>query len=256
PAVAHGRLVVNGQLRGLYTIRQVWDSQSVQEHFPAPVGPLYRLRPPNGVDPYVFMGADSAAYVPAPWEPHVGHPARGDDVVGAALAALPAGAGAMEQVFDKDALLGYLAASAVVMNTDGFVGVYGYADHFQYFDPQTGRFFILPWDPDNTFSSQGEMPNRGLYDRFDGNSLAKVVHESADLRAQYEARIAATMAAVPAAALQAEADRIYAQIRDVAYEDPFKLFPDNGTFDWNLMYVKNFIAQRYAWLAQQLGTGP
>jgi hypothetical protein len=254
-AVAHGRMVVNGDLRGLFTIRQIWDAQSIQEHFTAPVGPLYRLRPPNGVDPYVFKGADSTLYVPMPWEPHINHAVRGDDVVGGALAALPAGAAGMEQVFDKDTLLSYLAASALVMNTDGFMGVYGYADHFQYFDPPTGRFFILPWDPDNTFSSQGEKPTRGIYDRFDGNSLAKVVHASADLRAQYQAKIAAAMAKVPVEAVQAEADRIYDQIHDTAFEDPVKLFT-NGTVEWSHTYVKDFVAQRYAYLRQALGLPP
>ena len=141
------------------------------------------------------------------------------------------------------------------MNTDGFVGVSGVEDHFEYFDPQTGKFFILPWDPDNTFSSQGEKPTRSIYSRFDANALAKIVHGSAVLRAQYQARIAAVMTAVPIEAVQAEADRIYNQIRDTAYEDQVKMFT-NGTFDWGHSYVKDFVAQRYANLRQQLGLPP
>ena len=60
------------------------------------------------------------------------------------------------------------------------------------------------------------------------------------------------MAAVPIAALQAEADRIYQQIHDVVYEDPAKPFP-NSSFEWGYGYVKSFAAQRYDFLRTQLG---
>jgi len=248
---AHGRLVVNGQLRGLYTIRQVWDSESIQEHFTAPVGPLYRLRPGALIDPYVFLGLDAAAYVPLPWEPHITKAARGDDVIGAALQAVAGGETTMAQAFDVDDMLAYLAVGALAMNTDDFVGVSGIADHFQYFDPVTGRFFILPWDPDNTFSSQGEQPNRSIYALFDKNTLAKLIHGSANLRPRYRAKIRDLMAAVPLDKLQAELDRIYTQIQSVAYEDPFKLHT-NATFDWSHGYVRDFAAQRYAYIQTQV----
>jgi hypothetical protein len=58
------------------------------------------------------------------------------------------------------------------------------------------------------------------------------------------AKIQAVGAAAPAAAVQAEADRIHQLIQDVAHEDPVKRF-DNGTFDWTLGALKDFIARRY-----------
>ena len=60
------------------------------------------------------------------------------------------------------------------------------------------------------------------------------------------------MAAIPAATVQAQADAIYAQIKDAAHEDPNKIFP-NDQFDWSLTDVKDFTAARYASLQQQLG---
>jgi spore coat protein CotH len=253
PLVAQGRLVVNGQVRGLYTIRQVWDSESVQEHFKPPVGPLYRLRAWPGKDPYQFLGADAKAYVPLPWEPHINKTARGDDVVAAALQALAGGEATTAQAFDVDNQLTYLAVATLVMDTDGLVSASGEAaDHFQYFDPQTGRFFILPWDPDNTFSSQGEKPDQSIYAHFDKNTLSKLVHDSADLRTRYRAKIRDAMAAMPPERLQAQIDVIYNQIKDVAYEDPFKLHT-NATFDWSRGYVHDFITQRYAYVQTQAG---
>src|SRR5204862_6225080 len=58
PQAAHVRLTVNGALRGLYTIREVWDDDSIKEHFTAPAGPLYRVRGLHlaGADPYLYMG--------------------------------------------------------------------------------------------------------------------------------------------------------------------------------------------------------
>jgi hypothetical protein len=44
--------------------------------------------------------------------------------------------------------------------------------------------------------------------------------------------------------VQAESDRIHQLIQDVAHQDPVKRF-DNGTFDWTLGALKDFIARRY-----------
>jgi hypothetical protein len=257
PLAAHVRLTVNGQLRGLYTIREVWDDDSIAEHFPQPPGPLYRVRGLHmaGADPYLYMGPAATAYMPLPWEPHIGKPARGDDVIGSFLNVVNNMPDMLDTVADVEDLLDYLGAFAAVMCTDGFVGDSGVSDHFQYFDPSTGKFFILPWDPDNTFSSQNEMPDRSIYKSFDSNKLALLVRDTADLRARYKAKITAVMAAVPVAAVQGEAMRIYQQIQAAAYEDPFKAFT-NGDFDWSLMYISDFVAQRYASLQDQVANGP
>jgi spore coat protein H len=256
PRLANARLMVNGGLRGLFTVRQVWDSQSLGEHFQAPIGPLYRLRPADPTsDPYKFISADPASYVPLPWQQDINNPARGDDVIPPALQLINDQPAQAEQAFDMDDLLSYLAAAALVQNIDGFVGDSGVEDHFQYFDPASGKFFILPWDPDNTFGSAGDMPTRTIYRRFSSSKLALAVRDFGDYRPRYKAKIAALMAALPLQDLQAEADRIFAQIQDAAHEDPLKIFP-NSTFDWGVGYLKDFAAQRYANLQDQLANGP
>src|SRR4029077_11896337 len=106
-------------------------------------------------------------------------------------------------------LFAYLSGSMICMLTDGFIGDHGVADHFQYFDPQSGKFFILPWDPDNSFGSQGETPDRYLEARFSRNSLALVVRDQGDYLQRYLARLAAAVAALPAATVQAQVDAIY-----------------------------------------------
>jgi spore coat protein CotH len=252
PEVVHGRMVVNGDLRGLFSVRESWDDDAIKTRFTPPVGPLYRLRPGEKIDPYVYLGDNPGLYVPLPWEPHIDKPSRGDDVIGSFLSVLNATPAQADQVADMNDLVTYLACSAVTMITDGFVGDTGVADHFQYFDPQSGRFFILSWDTDNTWSSQGEKPDRSIFKSFGTNKLSTAVRDVAAFHAQYVAKIAEVMKKVPAAQVQAQADTIYNLIRDTAHEDPIKSF-SNATFDWSVGYVKDFVPQRYGYLQTQVG---
>ena len=252
PLEGYARVAVNGELRGLYAVVQVWNEESIKEHFTEPVGPLYRIRGILGTDPYEYRGADAMAYMPLPWEPHVAKPARGDDVIGAFLNVLANSPSQIDTVADVDNLLGYLAVGAIIMSADSMVGDTGSQDHYQYFDTATGKFFSLPWDPDKTFSYNGEAPTRDIYKHFSKAAPARIVGGSSDLRARYQSMIGAVMTSVPLGSLQAEADRVYGLIHDTAHEDPVKRF-DNGTYDWNLGYLKDFMAQRYANVQTQIG---
>jgi hypothetical protein len=252
---AYGRLVVNGELRGLYAVLEMWDTESIKGRYSEPLGPLYRIRggaPP--LDPYKYISADAAAYMPLPWEPHIKHATRGDDVIGAFLGSLANTPAMIETVIDMDTLLGYLAASTLIQSADGMVGDSGVQDHYQYFDAASGKFFTLPWDPDKTFGAHGETPDRGIYLHFSKTVPTVIVRDTPDLRSRYRAKISAVIAAAPLSAVQAEADRIYQQIKDAAHEDPVKRF-DNATFDWSLGYLKDFAAQRYAHVEAQVATG-
>ena len=253
PKAAHAQLTVNGDLRGLFTLRQDWDEQSIAEHFSQPLGPLYRLRPYNEMlDPYIYAGTDPATYVPQPWEPKFKMPARGDEVIAPFLQAINSNPSPLESVSDVDELLGYLAASAIVMTTDGLVGNSGAADHFEYFDPQSGKFSVLPWDPDNSFGSAGEVPTRSIYSKLGRNAYVMVVRDQSNYQERYRMKLVEAIGKLPLAALHAEADRIYNQIKDTAHADPVKTFP-NDTFDWNITNIKDFAAARYASMQGQLG---
>ena len=252
PKTAHSRLVVNGDSRGVYTLRQDWDATSVAEHFSEPVGPLYRLRPfSEAEDPYIYMGDNPATYVPMPWDRHIKMAARGDEVIAPFLQAIASNPSPLDSVADIDELLSYLAASAIVMTTDGLVGNSGAADHYEYFDPQSGKFSVLPWDPDNSFGSAGEVPTRSIYSKLGRNAYVRVIRDQSNYQDRYRMKLAAAIAAVPLATVHAKADSMYAQIKDAAHEDTYKMFP-NDTFDWNLTSIKDFAAARYASMQEQL----
>ena len=248
----YGRLVVNGDLRGLYCVLEMWNEQSIAGHFSSPFGPLYRIRGVFGTDPYKYLGDAATAYTPDPWERHITKAAAGDEVIGAFLKGLAATPTMIESVADVDTLLGYLAATALIMNEDCLVGDSGVQDHYQYYDPASGKMFILPWDPDKTFSYSGNDETRYLEARFSRSVPAVTVRDNTALHARYYARILTVGAAVPASAVQAEADRIYALIKDVAHEDPVKRF-DNGTFDWAVGNIKTFVGKRYAFVIRGAG---
>jgi spore coat protein CotH len=252
PKAAHSTLTVNGDARGVFTLREDWDETSIAEHFTQPVGPLYRLRPElPTADPYAYVNDDPTTYVPLPWDRHIMKAAIGDEVVPPFLKALP-GQSTLEQFVDVDDLLAYISAAEIVMTTDGLIGSTGAADHFQYYDPASGKFFVLPWDPDNTFGSQGETPDKSIYSKLGRNALTIVVRDRTDLRDAYVKKLGEAINTVTVEMVAAKADAIFSQIKDAAHADTVKMFP-NDTFDWNVGNVKDFAAQRYANLHTQLG---
>ena len=110
------------------------------------------------------------------------------------------------------------------MTTDGLIGSTGASDHFQYYDPKSGKFFVLPWDPDNTFGSQDEMANKSIYSKLGRNSLTIVVRDRPDLTDAYIKKLNDGLVALPLEMVQAKADAIYAQIKDAAHADTIKPF--------------------------------
>lgn len=255
PREVHGKLMVNGQPRGVYAVEEVWDDEAIKRHFPAPNGPLYRIRGEPGMDPYLFRGPEPALYVPIPWDAKGNRPMVDHTVIGAYLKVLGEAPASLEQVVDMEHLMAFFAVSAVVTNIDGFNGNFQVEDHFQYYNPATGKFSILPWDPDNTFGSINDPADRSIYARFSKSLLTTAIRDTPAFRARYKAKLAEVMGKISIATLHAEADRIYQQIKPAVYEDPLKL-STSGHFDFSLQYIKEFSTSRYANIQEQVTHGP
>jgi spore coat protein CotH len=256
PKEAHARLTVNGDLRGLYAIIEVWDSDALKQHFSEPLGALYRLRGWIGEDPYLYVGDAPSSYTPLPWEQKLSNPGAGDEVIPRFLKVMADTPAMIEPATDVDNLLSYLAANTLLSNSDGLAGDTGVEDHYQYYDPASGKFFVLPWDMDATLGNDGNTtPDRAIYARFSKSTLLVTIRDQGTYRQQYKDKIRAVMAAVPAVDVQAEIDRLYDQVKDVAHEDPYKGF-GNDSFDWSYHYIRDFVAARYADVANQVENGP
>ena len=253
PRETAAQVWVNGQPRGIFELEEVWGKEALASRFADPNGPLYRIRGLTNTDPYEYKGADPAAYVPLPWDP-VGRamldPA--DAVIDAALQVVAAEPARIGEVMDVDALLTYFAASAILSNTDGFTGPFEVDDHFQYFDPATGRFVILPWDPDNTFGSINDLPDADIFLNYERCVITRMI-AGGPLQESFFAKLEDVMSRVPAQAIKDQADAIVGQIGTAAMYDETKMYPTES-FLWSLGYVKDWTDGRYDSIRDQIAT--
>jgi spore coat protein CotH len=251
PRETAAQVWINGQPRGIFEIEEVWGKEALASRFPDPSGPLYRLRGLTNLDPYEYKGDDPGAYVPLPWDVvGRGTPDPADAVIPAALKVVAEEPARIGDVFDVDALLTYFAASAILSNTDGFTGPFEVDDHFQYFDPTTGRFSIMPWDPDNTFGSLNDLPDADIFLNYERCVITRMI-AGGPLQEPFFAKLEDVMNRVPAAAVKDQADAIVAQIGDAARYDTTKMYPTES-FIWSLGYVKDWTDGRYASLRAQI----
>ena len=147
-------------------------------------------------------------------------------------------------------LLTYFAVSAIASNTDGFTGPFEVDDHFQYYDPQTGRFVILPWDPDNTFGSINDQPDADIYLNYERCILTRMVRDGI-LHDAYLTKLEDVMKRVPARAVKEQADAIFNEISSAAANDTTKMYPTES-FVWSLTYIKDWTDKRYASIRSQI----
>jgi hypothetical protein len=205
-----------------------------------------------GFDPYLITSEDPRVYVPFPWEQKLSKPGVMDDVVPRFLKVLADSPSAIEPAIDVETLLSYLAVNTLISNTDGLAGDTGVEDHYQYFDPATGKFFVLPWDPDDTLGADNTKPDaRSIYARFSKSRLLTIIRDYGNYHTRYKQRIRDVMTAIPVADVQSEVDRIYNQIKDAGHEDPYQGISPR-TFDWACGYVRQFVADRYGFVATQV----
>jgi len=250
PREVPAQLWINGQPRGIFEIEEIWGKEALASRFADPKGPLYRLRGLTNTDPYAYQGTNTAAYVPLPWDPK-GMPDPAEDAfIVNALRVIAEEPERLGDVMDIDTLLTYFAVSAIASNTDGFTGPFEVDDHFQYYDPQTGRFFILPWDPDNTFGSINDLPDADIYLNYERCILTRMVRDGM-LHDAYLTKLEDVMNRVPAEAVKKQADAFFNEISSAAANDTTKMYPTDS-FVWSLSYIKDWTDKRYASIRDQI----
>jgi spore coat protein CotH len=250
PRIVATRIAVNGQDRGIYEIEEVWGKESLQSRFADADGPLYRIRGLTNLDPYEYKGLDAAAYVPLPWDPKGMRDPADHAVIGQTLRVLTEEPQRIGEVMDVDTLLTYFAVSAIVANTDGFTGPFEVDDHFQYFDPTTNRFVILPWDPDNTFGSINDLPDADIFLNYNRSLVTRMV-STGQLREAFLTKLEDVMNRVPAEAILAKSEAFAAEIRATVEADTTKMYP-TSSFEWSLGYIRDWTNARYASIRSQI----
>jgi len=138
---------------GLYVNVEAVDRRYVRDRLGDDAGTLY-----EGSD-FRWYGPDWEEYVPDPYEPKTNAGSTDHAALLRFLEVLnetPAGelGEALEQVFDVERFLGWLAANTLLANMDGVPG--GGGNCFVYHDASRDRIVLIPWDMNEAFGSTSE----------------------------------------------------------------------------------------------------
>jgi hypothetical protein len=160
PRAMHARLLINGQLEGLFVAVEQIDGRFTRSRFAdGGQGNLYKEVWPSYSDRAVYAAALET------------NTKRSD--VQRMLdfkAAVDTGADALSRFIDRDYLLRYIAVDRVTVNDDGMFhfwcakaaqgnnpGLYGNHNYYWYEAEAGQRFWLIPWDLDYTFDGRADV---------------------------------------------------------------------------------------------------
>jgi len=161
--VAHYRLYIdigigNGPIYfGLYTSVEVVDKRFLEDRFGDDSGNLYKPDGP-GSDLTSFMGVAMEKETnedEADWS----DVQRFIEILNTNYPNTDYFKSAIEQVFDIDTFLSWLAVNSVLCNIDSYAGT-GHS-YFLYNNPVDGKFYFIPWDCNESFGAFYGSRNAG-----------------------------------------------------------------------------------------------
>lgn len=161
PRTAFARVVVNGELIGLFAVVEQIDEEFISQAFPdAGQGTLYKEVWPehSTVEPYeaaIVTGPAGEAGAMVRFAEAI--QAAGDDEFLATL----------DEWTDLDTFMNYLAVDRLIDNWDGIVGWYCLPgrpcfnhNYFWYEEAFADRVWLIPWDLDHTFEFPSPIRSR------------------------------------------------------------------------------------------------
>jgi spore coat protein CotH len=245
PQIAHGRLTVNDQYWGVYTLVEPVSKPFLKSRLGEESGNLFDYEHAFDWD-LTFRGADSSAYVPSPFQPQTNE----DKLDPSGLVAfirtineLPeAGfAAAIASWIDTERFLTYLATENALAEYDGFVGDFGVNNFYLYQYGSQNRFVLIPWDKETNLQKGTWPANR----RFETNVLTRKLLADPAQQAVYLAALRRAAAFVNARWLGPLLEQAYAQIREAALLDTKKQV-SNTDFELSVGGLRGVIAEREA----------
>lgn len=153
PRSVHARVVVNGEYQGIFAVTEQIDGRFVADRWPdAGAGNLYKEAwPAEGARKRYDERLKTNTQAPS----HAGLIAFADALAGARDDDLAAAAA---RFIHLDYFMRVLAVDRALSNWDGFLTFYcdtngGCANHnFYLYEAPASRFWLIPWDLDNTWS--------------------------------------------------------------------------------------------------------
>jgi hypothetical protein len=157
----------------------------------------------------------------------------------------------MAQYLDLQRVATYLAVEAFIAEYDGLAGDWGANNFYVYGRQGSDRFEFLPWDKDLAF--RREHVQRSISANVDRHVLLRRLLDTPELRQQYFASLerCVEIAGGSGGWLETEIERIYAQIRTAALEDPQKNF-SFAEFEEAVEGLRAFAFERPAEVSSQL----
>jgi hypothetical protein len=154
PRAVNARLVVNGELLGVFSLVEAVDGRFTDDRFSEGDGNLYKELWPETNDP-VVLSEHLKTNEDTP--DHAGMQQWVSELAASSRAGLP---GVAEAHLDVGSFYAYLAVDDTIRNWDGLSAFYCYGEggtgcenhnYYVYQHEGQSRFTIVPWDLDNTF---------------------------------------------------------------------------------------------------------
>lgn len=199
---AHYRLFIDigdgPEYFGLYTSVEVVDERFLEDRFGDDSGNLYKPDGP-GSDLTSFMGVAMEKETnedEADWS----DVERLINILNAPYPGPSYFISAIEQVFDVDTFLSWLAVNSVLCNIDSYAGT-GH-NYFLYNNPVDGKFYFIPWDCNESFGTfygsrnAGNMHQWDIFNPTDAGPkpLIEKILEVPEYMAEYTAKIRVLLA--------------------------------------------------------------
>ncbi len=252
PRTAFARLSVNDTPWGLYAVVEPVNKPFLMARLGEDDGNLYDY---EWAFEYRFADlGDPWRYVPVPFQPQTHEDAPDPSGLAAFVHAVST---APDETFlaelgafvDPAQVITYLAVENALAERDGLLGLQGMNNFYLYESVRTGRFTLIPWDKDSSFTSGSWSVDQGVAE----NVLARRLLEQPGARAAYEAAVARCVRDhVNAAWLVPRLAAAYALIRSEAWSDPRK--PYSGEeFEAAVSGLHDVVAARAADVDGQIG---
>jgi len=293
PRACHAKLYVNGDYKGVYTLEEPIKKPFLKYRWNEDDGNLYDTFDTTGTTTYAWRGSDPLSYVrapndtatPTPWLAENNWPG-GDftDLVNLVYTVNPVSGLSPAQIrsafeaglINLDSLYSHLAANTVTGDYDGIVrwAPNGSNNHQWYHRADTNRLELIKWDPQETMGLRDQLSGFdsttwSIWRNFSSVPAVSWIESDPVAGGAYRARIRQIVYGPwSPAAVTAQIDFIYAQIRDAVYADTLKgqYAPppagwaqnppegfDNGRWEAEVVELRAWIANRAAYLRSVVG---
>jgi hypothetical protein len=259
PRMAHARVVVNGQYKGLYCAEERINKKFVRQHYGDTVNQLYKF---TGVYTEIYdLGDDPAAYVPHLFEAHIETvPINAAGIRDLVVTLNRSPYTAIAAMFDVEVFLREIAVETVTGQEDAILagpddqGNVWTNNFYIYQVPATGKYTIIPWDRNEGY---WRLPaNSSITEAFDQLLLTRrIILDRPENLARFKVLLQEILAGPGATeVMQAKFDFVYAQIQGHMQLEPVNPARPRSYQNWldETAELRAYIRQRNDGVRQQL----